>query len=162
MSEKVYPMDESYNKAAADLLELIEARDLLAEALKIARPEDIPEMRKLLADTNAKIEECEAALAAEYEAYQNHRRLEEERDEMLDDMMRRMEMVFIHVKYRHPEKLEEMKAALFNEWTPEEIEAFYDRVAVLEAGDLISIIAQQGETREETEEFLKNFRAAQG
>lgn len=154
-------MDEDYNRALKFLTEQIAERDELVEQLKLLPPEARPEGLRLLELLNKAIEKGEQALAEEYESYQNLRRLEEERDSMFDDLAQRMVMVFIHIKYRHPEKLEEMKATLFNNYTPEEEQEFYDRVAILEAGDLISIIAREGETREQTEEFLKNYHAAQ-
>jgi len=94
------------------------------------------------------------------EFLQNYR-LEKEKDAILEDIVERMAMVLIHIKYRHPEKLEEMRAAATNDYTPEEEKDFYDRVERLEAGDLISLIAREGETLEQTEEFLKNYRAAE-
>ena len=80
---------------------------------------------------------------------------------MFEDLANRMAMVFIHIKYRHPDKLEEIRAASTNNYTPEEEKDFYNRVERLEADDLIGLISRQGETREQTEEFLKNYRAAQ-
>jgi len=95
------------------------------------------------------------------EFLQNYRRLaKEELDTMSADLAERLVLIFIHTKYRHPEKLEEMRAALLNGYTPEEEQNFYDRAAILESGDLISLIARKGETREQTEEFLKNYRAS--
>ncbi|HEY0461996.1 MAG TPA: hypothetical protein VGC97_22880 [Pyrinomonadaceae bacterium] len=142
MSEKVYPMDENYNQAMADLLEAIELRDELAVAIKDAPPDRIREAQEILTQMTKKIDEAEAALAVEYETYQNQRRLEEVRDEAFDEMTERMAGVFIHLKYNHPDKLDEMKAIIFNDMTPEWIDAFYDRVAVLEATDLERIIAE--------------------
>jgi predicted RND superfamily exporter protein len=161
MKQKEYPMDEDYNQALQFLTEQIAERDEMLEQLKLLPPEARPEGLRLLDELNKAIEKGEQALAKEYESYQNLRRLEEERDSMFDDLAERMVMVFIHIKYRHPEKLEEMKAALLNNYTPEEEQEFYDRVAIFEARDLIGLIAREGETREQTEEFLKNYRAAQ-
>ncbi|MBS1797051.1 MAG: hypothetical protein JSS81_24705 [Acidobacteria bacterium] len=78
-----YPMDDDYQKALADLLEAIAARDELADSLKFATPADRPEGLRLLRDLDAKIEASEAALAAEYEAEQNRgRALDALRDEI--------------------------------------------------------------------------------
>ncbi len=161
MKHKEYPMDEDYNRALTFLTEQIAERDSLRERLKLLPPTARPEALRLLADLDKAIEKGEQSLAKEYESYQNLRRLEEKRDNIFKDMAERMVMVFIHIKYRHPEKLEEIRAAVLNNHTPEEVQDFYDRVATLEAGDLISLISRQGETREQTEEFLKNYRAAQ-
>lgn len=162
MPDKVYEMPDEYKQAMKDLLEYINTRDELAATIKFAPPEKIREGRELLAALDKEIEEGEAALAKEYELYQTKCRLEEEQDALYDDLAERMVGIFIHIKYRHPENLEEIRAAALNVYTPEEEQAFYDRVAILEAGDLISIIAREGETREQTEEFLKNYRAANG
>ena len=161
MKQKEYPMDEDYNRALQFLTDQIDERDELLKQIKLLPPEARPEALRLLEQLNNAIERGEQALAKEYDAYQKMRRTEEERDDLFEDLAERMKMVFIHIKYRHPEKLEEMRAAILKDYTPEEEEAFYDRIAILEAGDLISIIARQGETREDTEEFLKNYRAAE-
>ncbi len=72
--KKEYPMDESYNKALADLLEAIKTRDEMAETLKIAPPEKRPEGLRLLQEMDKKIEGGEQLLANEYQAFQNHAR----------------------------------------------------------------------------------------
>ncbi|HEX9961386.1 MAG TPA: hypothetical protein VGB00_10660 [Pyrinomonadaceae bacterium] len=161
MKQKEYPMDEDYNRALKFLTGQIAERDRMLEQMKLLPPEAHPEALRLLDELNKDIERREQALAKEYEAYQNKCRLEEQRDALFDDLAERAVMIFIHIKYRHPEKLEEVRAAVLKNYTPEEEQAFYDRVAILEAGDLISIIARAGETREQTEEFLKNYRAAE-
>ena len=67
-------MDASYNKALADVLAGIKARDELAKALKTAPPEKRPEGLQMLGLMDQKIEEGEHLLAIEYEAFQNHAR----------------------------------------------------------------------------------------
>lgn len=160
MSEKVYPMDDDYNKALAFLTEQIAERDELAKQLKLLPPEDRREGLRLLDELNKAIERGEQALADEYESYQNLRRAEEERDATFDYLAESLAGAYVHAKYRNPElgkQLDETIAAM----PPEEAKAFYERAARIEAGDLIKIIAREGETPEETEEFLKNYRAAQ-
>jgi len=142
MNEKVYPMYESYDRAAAQLVELIEARDMLAGALKTMHPNRRPKARMMLADANRKIERCEAALAAEYESHQQACRARENLDAVMSDLEKSCEAVFIYIKHRHPENLEALKAALFNDWTEEEIEAFHDRIAVFEATRLEEFIGE--------------------
>ena len=146
MREKIYPMYESYNQAAAQLLELIEARDLLAKALKIAPPGKIRDGRRMLADADKKIEACEKALAAEYEAHQKKCRAEDALAETTAEVLNRMEMIYIYFKHHLPTKLDEVKAAIFNGWNSEDIEAFYDRVAILEATELEKIIAESDDS----------------
>ena len=154
-------MDEDYNRALKFLTEQIAERDEMLEQIILLPPKARPEGLRLIDELNKAIESGEQALANEYEATQDLRRKEEERDNLLEDLLERMKGVFIHIKYRHPEKLEEMTTALLKDYTPEEKQEFYDDIAILEAGDLIGIIAREGETREQTEEFLRNFRAAQ-
>lgn len=161
MKEKEYPMDDDYNQKLQFLTELIAERDKLRKKLIVLSPAARAKILQALDEFDEAIERCEQALANQYEAHQKLCRAEEKRDSMAEDLAQRMKMVFIYIKYRHPEKLEEIRAALLNDFTPEEEQEFYDGVAELEAADLISLIAQQGETREETEEFLRQYRAAE-
>lgn len=160
MKEKEYPMNENYNQALKFLTEKIAERDQLREQIKLLPPADRPEGLRLLAELDKSIERSEQALANEYEATQNLRRSEEKRDEAYDDLVEGLAGSYVHVKYRNPEILEQFEETI-NNMPPDEAEAFYARAARFEAGDLISIISRQGETREQTEEFLKNYRAAQ-
>lgn len=160
MSEKEYPMDENYNRALNFLTEQIAERDQLREQLKLLLPADRPEGLRLLAELDKAIERSEQALANEYEATQKLRRVEEERDELLDETLESLAGSYVHVKYRNPEILEEFEEKI-NSMPPDEAKAFYARAARLETGDLLRIIARKGETREQTEEFLNNYRAAQ-
>ncbi len=160
MTHKEYPMDEDYNRALTFLTEQIAERDSLRERLKLLPPAARPEALRLLADLDKAIEKGEQALAEEYEAYQTHRRAEEERDKKFDKVMETMAGAYIHAKYRNPEMIDGLEE-IINNMPPEQAEDFYARAARHEAGDLISLISRQGETREQTEEFLKNYRAAQ-
>jgi len=160
MNKKEYPMDEDYNRALKFLTEQIAERDELLEQIKLLPPEARPEGLRLLDELNKAIERGEQALADEYEAFQNHRRAEEERDKTFDELTESLAGAYVHAKYRHPEMIEQLDAVIAD-MPPEEAEAFYDRAARIEAGDLNRIIAREGETREQTEEFLKNYRAGQ-
>lgn len=157
MKKKEYPMDEDYNKALKFLTAQIAERDMMSEQLKLLPPEERKEGLRLLSLLNKAIEKGEQALANEYEAYQKQRRLEEERDEMLDEATRRIAGAYVHVKYRNPEILEKMEE-IIAKMEPAESNAFYRYVDEIESGDLVRIIRREGETREEAEEFLKNFR----
>jgi uncharacterized FlaG/YvyC family protein len=145
MNDKVYEMDDDYKQALAELLEFIKLRDELAASIKTAPLEKRSALQELLTEMDKKIEACEAALAKEYEAHQTACRSQENLDEIMEDMTGRMEMFFIYVKHRLPDKFEEMKAGLFDGWTPEEIQDFYDRVATREATQLEEIIAENKE-----------------
>ena len=81
--KKEYEMDANYKKALADLVEAIETRDQLAEALKQAAPEERPEGLRLLSQLDKQIEKGENALAVEFEAAQNmHRKLDDLREQI--------------------------------------------------------------------------------
>lgn len=142
MEDKVYEMSDEYKQTVAGLLELFETRDELLKAIKIAPPDRLREGQEMLILINEQIEKTEAMLAEEYETYQAHQKALEAQKEKFDEMKQRMEMVFIYVKYRLPEKLEELKATIFNEMTPEWIQDFYDNVAILEATRLEELIAE--------------------
>lgn len=159
MKQKEYPMNEDYNQALKFLTEQIAERDEMVEQLKLLPPEAQPEGRRLLSELNKAIEKGEQALANEYEAYQNQRRAEEERDKVFDELAEGLAGSYVHVKYRNPEMLPQLDAVIAD-MPPDEAKAFYERAARLETGDLVRIIRREGETREEAEEFLKNYRAA--
>ena len=161
MSVKEYEMDDDYKQAAQFLADQIAERDKFAEQLKHLPPEKLAEARKLLAELDEAIEQGEQHLAQEYEAFQTLRRTEEERDTMLDELTEKMAGAYVHVKYRHPEMLAQLEATI-KDMPPEQAKAFYEAAARHEAGDLVGMIQREGETREEAEEFLKNYRAAEG
>ena len=161
MNVKEYEMDDEYKQAAQFLADQIAQREEFGEQLKLLPPEKRPEALRLLAELDQAIEIAEQKLADEYQAYQKMRRLEDERDQVFDELTRRLAGSYVHVKYRNPEMIEQMEA-IINDMPPEEAQAFYDCAAQLEAGDLVRIIRREGETREEAEEFLKNYRAAEG
>lgn len=158
MNKKEYPMDEDYNRALQFLTDQIAERDKLKKQLIVLSPAARPEAMRLLAELDKAIERGEEALAKEYEAFQEHARLEEKENEMVDELVKRLAGAYVHIKYRNPEALAEMEATI-NNMPPEQAQEFYDCAAVLESGDLIRIIAREGETREQTEEFLRNYRA---
>lgn len=160
MSKKEYPMDENYNRAVQFLTEQIAERDKVSKQLKLLSPADRPEGLRLLAELDKSIERAEQALANEYEATQNLRRSEEKRDETYNDLVESLVGSYVHIKYRNPEILEKFEETI-NNMPPDEAKDFYARAARLEARDLIGIIARKGETREQTEEFLKNYRATE-
>ena len=159
MSKIVYEMDDDYNQAAAFLVEKISERDVFADNLKLLPPEARPEALRLLAELDTAIDHSEQALANQYEAYQNTRRLEEERDTIFDELTKSMAGAYVHAKYRNPEMISQLDSVI-DGMDAEQAATFRDCIAQTEAGDLIRIIARQGETREQTEEFLRNYRAA--
>ena len=160
MKQKEYPMDEDYNRALQFLADQIAERDQLSEQIKLLPPEARPEALRLLDELNKGIEAGEQALADEYEAAQQYHQALEERDIVFDDILESFAGAYVHAKYRHPDLLPKLDAEIKN-MPPEYAKAFYERAAQLEAEDLIGIIAQQGETTEETEEFLRQYRAAE-
>jgi DNA mismatch repair ATPase MutS len=142
MNDKVYEMEDDYNERVVELLEFIKLRDKLVESIKIAVPAHKREGQQLLAEMDKQIEECEALLANAYAAYQKFRRKEEEASEMSEKLGEQMEIGYIRLKHLLPDKLAEREASLFNGWTPDNIQEFYDRVAIREATQLEKILAE--------------------
>ncbi len=160
MSEKEYEMDDDYKQALAFLLERIAERDEIAEQMKLLPPAARPEGLRLLAELDKGIERSEQALADEYDAGQKVRRSEEERDQAFDELTEGLAGAYVHAKYRNPDMLPNLDAVIEG-MDDEHGTQFRQAIARHESGDLISIIARQGETREQTEEFLENYRAAE-
>lgn len=158
MAQKEYEMDDDYKKAAAFLVEQIAERDEIAAKLKLLSPKDRPEGLRLLAELDKAIERGEQALANEYESKQNYQRALDEQAQVAEKALHAVAGSLIHVKYRLPDKFEEAFNIFTKGFTNKEIEDFEDRMAEMEAGDLVRIIRRKGETREQAEEFLKNFR----
>lgn len=143
MAEKVYEMSGHYKRATAELLELINKRDVLAATIKTAPLELKSEGRRILAEMDAKIDEAETGLAAEYKAHQLLCQLQEAQDALLDKMMIHTERMFIYNKHKQPpEKFKEFEAHVLSHFTPDELQAFYDRIAVREAAQLDEILAR--------------------
>lgn len=142
MAEKVYEMSVEYNKRAAVLLEMIEARDRLVETIKNTPVNQRADKHAALKLVDQRIESVESDLAEEYESYQEQCRL----DENVKKVDRFLEKVFIQTKYDDPEKFEPLKTALFQTMTEEEIIDFEDRIAILEATRLKEFIGKKDET----------------
>lgn len=159
MKEKEYETSDDYKRAAAFLVKQIAERDEFAEQLKLMPPKARPKGLRLLAQLDKAIERGEQALAKEYETYQTLRRAEEKRDVLFDELAESMAGAYVHAKYRNPDLVKQLDEAIAD--MPEQAKDFYERAARIEAGDLIKIIRREGETREQAEEFLKNFRAAE-
>jgi hypothetical protein len=157
MKLKEYPMDDKYKRALEFITAQIAERDEMRRQLKLLPPKDRLNALRTIDALDKKIEKGERALAKEYDATQNLRRLEVDRDTLLDEAMERMAGAYVHVKYRNPEMLAEMEEKI-NNMPPAEAKAFYEAAARHESGDLVKIIRRKGETLEEAEEFLKNYR----
>jgi nitrate reductase beta subunit len=143
MSDIKYEMPQDYQDSLAIVLDLIEERDAFRKKLPVLPPwVNIEEARAKLAELDDVIEKAENVLADEYNAYQAHRKAEADLDEMNKEALLRMQMMYIYFKYRIPDKLEDVKAAALNGFTDQEIQEFYDGVAILEATKLEEIIAE--------------------
>lgn len=139
MAEKVYEMSDEYNKRAAVLIEMIEARDRLVETIKNTPVNQRAEKQAALKFVNQRIEMVESDLAEEYEEYQENRRFEEKVKEA--DAF--IEKIFIQTKHCEPEKFDGLKNALFIKMSEEEIINFEDRIAILEATRLEEFIGKK-------------------
>lgn len=141
MKEKEYPAGETYNKYAAQLLEFIETRNRVLAALKDMTPEQRFQAREPLKVLNESIEKIEEHLATYYQAHQKEQRAEERKNELGDDVWRRMLVMYVFVKQRLPEKLDELTRNL-DALSPEVREEFLDQAAILETYDLDELLAE--------------------
>jgi nitrate reductase beta subunit len=143
MSDIKYEMPQDYQDSLNVVLDLIEERDAFKKQIPVLPPwVNVEEARSKLAELDDVIEKAENALAAEYNAYQAHKKAEAELNKVNKEALLRMQMMYIYFKYRIPDKLEDVKAAALNGFTDEEIQEFYDGVAILEATKLEEIIAE--------------------
>jgi DNA-binding transcriptional ArsR family regulator len=141
MTDKVYEMEDDYKESVAELLKAIKSRDELAESIKLLPPENRCEALRILAEMDKDLDAVEAGLADACAAYQKFRRKEEEVSEISEKLGEQMEIGYIRLKHLLPDKLAEKEASLFHGWTPENIQEFYDRVAIREATQLEKILA---------------------
>jgi hypothetical protein len=144
MNEIEYEMPQDYQDSLAFVMDLIEECDAFRRQIPTLPPwVNVEEARAKLAEMEKAIDKAEELLANEYNAYQAHEKAKADLDETNKEVLIRMQMVYIYYKHRIPDKLEEIKAAALNGFTPEEIQDFYDGVAILEATQLEEIIAEE-------------------
>lgn len=141
MNEKEYPMDENYNKYAGQLIDFIDTRDRVLAAIKDMTPEQRRKVQEPLKVLNESIEKIEEHLATYYKAHQKEQRAEEKKNELGDDVWRRMLVMYVFVKKRMPEKLDNFTKKLDN-FTPEVKEEFLDQAAIMETYDLDDLLAK--------------------
>lgn len=142
MNEKEYPMPDDYNEKSAQLVEFIETRDKVQAAFKDMTPEQRRAAQEPLKTLNESIEALEKHLAVLYEAYQKERRAEEKKNKSGNELMRKMQIMYIFVKQRMPEKLDKFTKNLDN-LSPEQREEFFDGVAILETQNLDELLAEE-------------------
>lgn len=152
MSKVEYEMPQDYQERVARLLEMIETQKFYEKELKFLQSWiNLDEAKVYKANLDKSIEEFEAVLAQEYEAYQIFKAAEADLIEYDEMVERNLKAMFIYFKHRQPDKLEKLKNTLLAGYSPEKLEKFYDGVAVLEATKLEEIIAQAEPSA------LKNF-----
>lgn len=103
MADKVYEMYDDYYEAEGQLRELIAARDMLVESLKTAHPSRLAEGRRMLAEANAKIKACTAALKAEYDSHQAAEKSREEYDQKMGELKEGFDAAMAYLATDHPE-----------------------------------------------------------
>ena len=146
MAEKVYEMTKHYRRGTARLLEMIEKRDEFAALVKIVPPEMRAEGHRILADLNCNIDSTEAALVAEYEAFQILCRSQETLDAILGERMIETEKFFIRAKHTMPrDEFKALEAQIARDHAPELVASFYTRVAIREATQLERILGETDE-----------------
>jgi hypothetical protein len=141
MNEKEYPADENYDKYAEQLLDFIDTRDRVLAAMKDMTPEQRREAQEPLKVLNESIEKIEEHLAEYDKARRKERRAEERENELADDVWRRMLIMYVFVKQRMPEKLDEFTKNLEN-FSPEVKEEFLDQAAIMETYDPDDLLAE--------------------
>lgn len=145
VSEKEYPMPNSYKNQTAQLLKLLEIRDKIDKQREFMTPEKRRETVEKSAELDKKIDDYENQIAAHYEAYQLLRTIEAEMQKIDARQMVRIQKMYICLKHRAPKEKFDEFVEIVNTLSPEEREDFYDQVAILEATKLNEILGEETE-----------------
>lgn len=128
-----FEMPEGYRQYLQTLTEMIEERDHYAREIPNLPPDLRAQAQPALAELSRAIENLEQRLADEYERYQAEKRKESEISAHINRGMEAVENLFIHFKNNVPHRFKEFEKIVIQGMTPEEVEEFYDRVAIREA-----------------------------
>jgi hypothetical protein len=161
---KEYEMPDEYQQRLDQITEMRQERDKVVRQLPSMPPATRKQIQPMVARLNAIIKSTEQELAVDYETYQNQRRLSDELRQ-LDEELRRTgdndlplegealahfkgaeaaaERLFILFKHAKPHLLEEFKAKVFADATPEYIEEFYEEIALREAFELDELLKRR-------------------
>ena len=101
----------------------------------------------MLNETNQKIDECRAALKAEYVAHQATCRAQEKVDAAMEGFKESFYGSPLYIKHRHPESFRQAETEITNNMTPLEIKEFYEGVALFEATRLEEFIGEKKKQR---------------
>ena len=143
--EKEYEMPDEYKRNLARVVEMIEERDEYVRIMPTLPPDVRAEAKPALDELNRAVERAERELAAEYDRFQNEQRCKAELRETFARLEATVERIFIVNKHTRPHLIEGFKAAVFQDMTGEEIEEFYDRIAVREAAELDELLKAEAE-----------------
>jgi hypothetical protein len=112
MSEESYETTEEYQEESAKLFELLQRRDKMRELLKIAQPDKIAEVRRVIANLDSIIKQTEEIMEMIAKTHQKELELDKEYEE-LDRMNKIIEpLLLAHLKEHNPEAYEKLKAEL--------------------------------------------------
>jgi hypothetical protein len=143
MKKTEYEMPPEYHESTAKLLELYEMRDEYEKKLR-----DFPllmtdEMRRGKFEVDREIDKFENALAEQYEAHQLYKSLEDTQNQLADVMLLRTMEMYINIKHKAPELLEGFEKLIHESFSPEDVEAYLDQVAIMETTRLKEILADK-------------------
>ena len=148
VSEKEYPMPESYKEQTAQLLKLLDIRDKIDEQREFMTPEKRRETAEKSTELDKKIDDFENQIAAHYEIHQLLRTIEAEMEKIDARQMIRIQKMYVWLKRRAPKEKFDEFVEIVNTLSPEEKENFLDQVAILEATKLGEILGGDGEETE--------------
>ena len=134
-------MPIEYQENLQKLAEMIESRDEYERLLPTLPPDVRAEALPHLRDLNSAIENLEQKMADEYERFQAEKRREDKISQLVAKATSAVEKLFIIIKYQVPHLFEEFKAVATQGLTDDEVQEFYDRIAILEATKLEEILA---------------------
>jgi hypothetical protein len=143
MNKTEYEMPDEYKKNLAILLEFIESREMYLKEFPNLTPDEQALAKPSLDELDRVIDEIETALAAEYEQFQAERHREATLDRLFAEADILVKHQFIIIKHTKPKLFEQFKKITFQDRTADEIEDFYDEIAILEATDLDNILGRE-------------------
>lgn len=143
--KKEYEMPDEYKRNLALLVEMIEERDEYVRIMPTLPPGVRAQAKSALDELNCAVEGAERRLAAEYERFQNEQRSREELRETFGRLQATVERIYIVNKHTKPHLIEDFEAVVFQDMPNEEIEEFYDRIAIREAAELDEILKAEAE-----------------
>jgi hypothetical protein len=143
MNKTEYEMPDEYKKNLAILLEFIESREMYLKEFPNLTSDEQALAKPSLDELDCVIDEIETALAAEYEQFQAEKHREATLDQLFTEAETLAKHQFIIIKHTKPKLFEQFKKITFQDMSVDEIEDFYDEIAILEATGLDKILGRE-------------------